>query len=485
MRQTTRALALAVLPLVALVAIGCTSDDDAEAATPKPFVPVSRAVETEAGVLVVARDNIAASLSRAVRLDAGTLEVLDGEVPMHHGGPIDPTGQWVAVFGPRGNSQLQNLWVYDLDTWELAWSLSGLPPGELSWQESGLYHWGEHCEMPADRGACHWDWNRGLWRLAPQGAEQLVDFDFASFADSPVIGQDGSKAYVVGMETDYCCGIAPIGEAFLAILDLEAGEVTERVPLPDLLIGQPGHWLGSTEHLFKGQYRPGLAVSPDGSRAYVVHSEVERVDVIDLEEHRVSESHRLDEDDSAVSRLGGWIRDQFARTASGKTVASYLRNVALTPDGRYLLISGSTVDEKPEDVARDAWLDSTAAGLIVVDVLTMEVVYRDEVSRDFRLSPNGYSVLAWGPFHWGAPRVGLTILDLRTMDARHLFPGELVGEVLASPDGVLAYARFPDARQAGRLVAIDLATGEVVAEHPLEQRGDMDFDWPSGLEFSR
>ena len=404
---------------------------------------------------------------------------------MHHGGPIDPTGQWVAVFEPRGNSQPQNLWVYDLDTWELAWSLSGLPTGKLSWEEHGLYLWGDHCTAQADRGACDVAWTRGLWRIDEGGAQELVRFDFAPFLSTAAFSADGTHAYVLGVETDICCGINPEGDAFLAVLDLAAGKVEERIELPGLLVGQPGHWLGSTDHLFNGLYSPGLAVSPDGSRAYVVHSEVERIEVIDVEEHRVSESHRLDEDDSAVSRLGGWLRDQFARTASAKTVASYLRNVALTPDGRYLLISGSTVEEKPEDVARDAWLDSTAAGLIVVDVLTMEVVYRDEVSRDFRLSPNGYSVLAWGPFHWGAPQVGLTILDLRTMEARHLFPGELVGEVFASPDGMLAYARFPDVRQVGRLVAVKLATGEVVAEHPLEQRGDMDFDWPSGLEFSR
>ncbi len=482
-RPRARVLPLLLVALVASAVLGCTSDGDTEA-TPEPFVPVSRAVETEAGVLVLAYDNIAAALSSAARLDAETLDVLSGEVPIHQGGPIDPTGQWIAAFEPRGNFQLQNVRVYDLETWELAWSVSGLPRGELSWQPGGLYLWGEHCEVRGDRGACPSGWDRGLWRLTPTGAEELVDFDFAPFVDSPAIARDGSSAYVVGLETDLCCGIATTeGDPFLAILDLDAGTVEERIPLPGLRIGQPGDWLGSTDHL-GAQYLPGFAVSPDETIAYLVHAEVDEVAVIDLDLREVVARHSLAEDDSAVADLGGWLLDRFARSAEAKGVAEYLRNVQLTPDGRYLLVSGTTVEETPDEVAPGAWVDGTVAGLIAVDVTTMEVVYRDDTAGAFALSPNGYSVLTWGPSHWEADRVGLRILDLRTMKARHLFERDLVGPAHVSPDGRYGYARIPEVRQAGRLVAFDLETGEVVAEHPLEQRGDMAWDWPRGLEFS-
>jgi len=480
----TLCLTLVALPLLALAALACTSDDDAETATPEPFVPVSRAVETEAGVLVLAYDNIAAALSTAVRLDADTLEILDANVPMHHGGPIDPSGRWMAVFEPRGSAQLQSLRVYDLNTWELAWSLDGLPNGELSWQPSGLYLWGDHCEMPAARGLCDERWQRGLWRLTPSGAEEVVRFDFASHAGAPAISNDGTFGYLIGIETEVCCGIEPEGDPFLAILDLEAGTVAERIPLPGLRIGQPGDWLGSTEHPFGARYFPGFAVSPDGTRAYVVHAEVDEITVVDLEAREVMARHALDEADAATTRLGRWLLDRFAHSAEAKGAAEYLRNVQLTADGRYLLISGSTVEETPEEVAPGAWVDGTVAGLIAVDVTTMEVVYRDAAAGDFALSPNGYSVLTWGPSHWEADRVGLRILDLRTMEAALLFEGDLVGPAHVSPDGRYGYARLPELRQSGRLVAFDLETGEVVAEHPLEQRGDMDWDWPRGLEFS-
>lgn len=483
MRYPRRLLAIAPLA-IALVASGC-EDGPVEASSLPPFEPVSRAVETEAGVLVVRYDNIAASLSRAVRLDAETLEVLDGEVPMHQGGPLDPTGRWIAVMDPTqgGLNQRSGVLVHDLDTWELAWTVSDLPRGTLQWHETGLYLWGDSCERMADRGACAVPWTRGIWRLGPAGAEELVRFDFSPLGEAPTVAADGATAYAVGVRSDTCCGIAPEGDAFLAVLDLETGVEEARVLLPGLLAGQPGHWLGSTEHR-GGRYVPGLAVSPDGSRAYVVHAETDSVTVIDLDAHEVIETHSLQEGASPTARLGGWLLGRFARTAEAKGAAEYLRKVQLTPDGRYLLISGTTTEERPEDVAPGTYVEPRPAGLLVVDALTMEVVYRDETSESFALSPNGYSVLAWGRITSLAPRVGLTALDLRTLDASILFPDQRVGHVFVSPDGQSAYVRVPRLGQAGDLLRIDLETGEVLAEQTLEQRGEMDWDWPAGLHFS-
>ena len=376
MRRASRALALALLPLVALVAVGCTSGNDTvEAATPEPFVPVSTAVETEAGLLLVDWDSVAPALSSARLLDGRTLEDLGGAVPMQRSGPVDPSGRWIAVPDPaRGWSQPANVFVYDIETWELAWQVDDLPYGTLSWDAGGLLWWGDHCPSPQGEGVCGEPWVRGVWRLTPEGAKELVRFDFAPYP-APGIGESGDRAYVIGIETQFSSGIDPAGDAFLAVLDLRAGTVDAKIPLPNLLVGQPGHWLGSTDHLFGGVYRPAAVLSADETRMYIAHAEADRITVVDLDEQRVTETHSLQEGSSPVSRLGGWLLDLFTRTADAKMAAEYLRQAQLTPDGRYLLMSGSAVAEKPSEVATDEFVETAPRGLLVVDLTTMDVVH--------------------------------------------------------------------------------------------------------------
>jgi hypothetical protein len=465
-----------LLPLV-LLATACA---DAPAEATAPFEPASRAVETEAGVLVVHFDSVAPSLSRGVRLDAETLDTLPGEVPMHFGGPLDSAGRYIATFEPSGWAERARVLVYDLETWELAWSLDDLPSGRLQWHGSSLYLWGDHCdgEPLLGGGGCEAAWERGVWRLTPEGAERIVSFDFSVGEGHPLIGAGAHRGYAIGVETDFCCGIQPQGEPFLAILGLVSGEVEARIPLPRLLIGQPGDWLGSRDHHFGGRYIPGLAISADETRAYVVHAEQDRVTVVDLDRLKVDATHSL-EGDPPLARFRGWLLDRFARVAEAKMAAEYLRQVQLTPDGRYLLISGVSVEETPDEVGPRELVETKVAGLLVVDVATMDVVYRSETISAFTLSPNGYSVLAWGGGYRGSQPSGVTVLDLRTMAALHVLPEHQLHGVFASPDGLRGYVHVPF-----KLIAIDLETGRVLAEGQLEQRGNMGWDRPTGLDFS-
>lgn len=474
MRRASRAFALVLLPLVALVAVGCNSDDEAEAATPEPFVPVSRAVETEVGLLLVQRD-VAPSLTRATGLDAETLEDLDGEVATDHPGALDRTGRWLAPFDPAAWPD-QAVEVYDLASRDLAWSVDHLPYGHLEWHDSGLYLWGDGCAEPAQLGggACDVDWTRGLWRLTSNGAEELVRFDFAPFLSTTMHSADGARAYVLAVETDLCCGIDPEGDAFLAVLDLEAGQVEARIELPGLLVGQPGHWLGSTDHLYGGYYWPGTALSPDGSEAYVVHAETDQVVVIDLEGLRVGATHSFEDSDSGVSRLGDWLLGQFALRAEAKASAQYIREIEITADGRYLLVGGSTVEEHPDDVPTDGFVESVGAGLAVIDLTTMAAVYRQDDAWSFELAPNGYSVLVWG-----RATPGLAVLDLRTFSVQELWPTQDVSLAFTAPNGRVGYVAL-GLSAVRTLVAFDLETGEVLAE-----RRFSDGLWPAPLVTSR
>lgn len=343
----------------------------------------------------------------------------------------------------------------------------------------------DDCEVWGVSGACQRAWQRGLARLDADGLHEVAAFDFAPFPTPGVLGSDGRRAYVLAMETDLCCGIGN-ATPFLAVLDVEAGSVAARIKLPELRLGQPGDWLGSTDHLFGARYAPGLVVSPDGSTAYVVHAETDEVTTVDLETRTVVATHSFEEAGSAVSRLGAWLLDRVGRTAEAKGVAEYLRDVRLTPDGRYLIVSGTTTRETPEEVPPGGWVEPTAAGMFVVDLASMEVVYRDETTQGFTLSPNGYTLMAWGRQTSLAKPVGLMVVDLRSMQSSVMFAAETAGPAFASPDGRVAYVRVREyvSAQSGRLVAFDLETGEVIAERPLEQRGQMQWDLPRGLEFS-
>ncbi len=466
-RARVLALTLALL-LVVLVAAGCTSGNDAEATTPEPFVPVSRAVETEAGFLMVHRD-IAPSLSRATPIDADTLEDLDGEIPIELPGALDPTGRWLAAFDPAAWPD-QTVQVFALATWELAWAVEGVPSGQLSWRDDALHLWGDHCHAQGDSGACDVAWTRGLWRIEEGGAVELVRFDFAPFLSTAMFSTDGAHAYVLGAETDICCGIDPEGDPFLAVLDLEAGKVEARIRLPGLLVGQPGDWLGSTDHLFGGYYWPGIALSHDGSIAYVVHAETDRVTVVDLDVRRVEATRSFEEDESGVSRIGGWLLDRFAHRAEAKASAQYIRAVEITADGRYLLVSGSTVEEGPDEVPTDGFVEPVGAGLTVLDLATMDVVYAEDDTWWFELSPNGYSVLTWGRV---SP--GLAVLDLRTFETRELWPTRDVSFAFVAPNGRIGYAAL-GLSGVRTLVAFDIDTGEVLSERRFSDEG-----WPAPL----
>src|SRR5690606_17439835 len=143
---------------------------------------------------------------------------------------------------------------------------------------------------------------------------------------------------------------------------------------------------------------------------------------------------------SAASRLGGWLLDRFAHTAEAKLSAQYLRSAEITLDGRYLLFGGITVEETPDEVPVDAFVDPVGAGVVVVDLTSMEIAYRDDTKRAFRLSPNGYSVLMWGTADRSMSGDALSVLDLRTIEALELWPTGGVSLASIAPNGRVGYA---------------------------------------------
>jgi YVTN family beta-propeller protein len=340
--------------------------------------------------------------------------------------------------------------VVDLEDWQIVRTIETVPgvgAGIWSADSEHMYVWREHCGQPADRGYCSEQWQRGLWEIdaAAGTAREVVAYDFS------VIGQQVSasreRAYALAIRTDVCCGIDPEGDAFVAVIDIAAGEVIAELPMPGMFIGQPGHWLGDTTKL--ASYHPAISLSPDGSHLYVVDPVEDSVQIIDTMSLAVAGAIDFREKDSKLSRFEDWLASQLVGAAEAKGNPSYSRMAAITPDGRYLLISGTRAYEEPAKGRDFEWTDRPS-GLVVINLATREAVLREANVGWFRVSPDGRWVLATGQYHdealvdedgfGGLVAFGLKVVDLQSLDVvAHGWEGGEVNIAAISPDSKYGY----------------------------------------------
>ncbi|MEX1022251.1 MAG: hypothetical protein WD058_03795 [Dehalococcoidia bacterium] len=499
--------ALGMLAVAALLGLACSPDAPPVAAS-TPVVPIASAAEASStpaatpdargaapsepvGALLLDWDS-----GEATPLHPTTLEVVPGSVDIDGWvASVSPDGRWVitrtqqVITGARVIPG--DLVIYERATWREAARLDQFEgyPGQWAPDSDAFYAWFDHCGSPAAEGVCLGEWDRGVARVGLDGrVERLATFDFS--ATTRAIAPDGAYAYALALRTDICCGIGAESDPFLARIDLATGEVTAELALPDLYVGQPRHWLG-VEGTY-ARYHPEIAISPDGERLYLVHSEEDVVTVVDLARMAVEETRSFAERPSALGRFGSWLRSQFVSVAHAKGGPAYYRQAALTEDGRHLLVSGTTVRGTPETVeAGEPW-ESRPAGLTVLDLETLEVVFRDPDIATFEVSADGGRLIGYGSWHPAEPPDdprasnralgdGLLVLDLATFEvAHHLWPGEALRAASLSADGRYAYARSdgPGMDQwyidntnctadCERVRVVDLATGAVVTDRTL------------------
>ncbi|MCK9486786.1 MAG: hypothetical protein M0R73_08820 [Dehalococcoidia bacterium] len=312
------------------------------------------------------------------------------------------------------------------------------------------------------------------WTVDVQaGSRTLVTSGDFQTAGPPLVAPDGDMAYALGFRANQCCGIEVQGPPFVVAIDLSAGDMRE-VALEDVAYGQS-----------QGRSQmPGLALSPDGSRIFVAHPNDDLLTEVNLDRLEVARTFQPRESRSALSRLGAWLAGQFVSRAEAKGALYFRKDVAFSPDGRLLYVTGSHDEACPEAIG-GACRSGVPFGLQVVDVESGALLAWFEDISQFTQTPDGRYALGTGwtyEYTPGAERAeeighGLRVIDTHTLEvAYHVLPEGLLDGVVASPDGAYAYvtARAPgyeaSMTSAGlcteaciHLHVVDLADGEVVA----------------------
>lgn len=406
-----------------------------------------------------------------------------GAVPI-----VSPDGRLIA----HSDLSSGEVTVLDLAAWQPVLTVQTAPHLYLhAWSEDGsqIYGWREHCDQTADRGVCPSGPERDLWRIdiAAGSSEQLFIFDFSVSRLAIPTEKGATRAYALGSITDICCGINPQGDPFIAVLNLEDGRLMHRIELPGLLSGQYNE---ASEHGRLPSHYPALILSPDGTQLYLIEAAEDAVVVVDTETFAV-ERVEIREKRSALSRFGDWLRSQIISTAEAKSGASFNREASITPEGRYLIIGGTSAQVLSETDGPQS-LENRPLGVMVVDTADMTITHREDEASWFKLSPDGRWLLTYGAHHdessgqdhqgGGSAAYGLKVIDLTNMKLTgHLWPGEDVQPQVFSPDSRYVYITSDGpgmllARQTGadcgrdcsRLNLLELATGEILWQGELE-----------------
>jgi hypothetical protein len=429
--------------------------------------------------------------SVAVRaLQPGTLDTMPDRDPFDLGYSgstlVSPDGRSWAI----SSDYTGEVRIFDLETWTETGKLQAEKGIRIiAWSDDGkrLVAMRDFCLSPGSEGICPGGWLRDLWEIdvASMGLRHVGKFDFQSY-NWHFDGRD--RLVALALRTDLCCGIGATEPPFVALVDLSTGKIEAEIPLPALLAGQPNDALNAAGAW--ASFHPAAVLSADAKTLYVFDSVDHHVTAVDLVTKQVISRTDLNEPRSWFTKAMERVGSFFIGTAEAKGGPQFFRQAAVSPDGRYLVSSG-IVSFLKDDPEYEGESYQRPAGLLVIDTMTMSVVYREKTSSTFIMSADGRWLLSTGAY-WDDARAdsqgfgggvgfGLKVIDLVALaEVGHLWPDEMVwlaatspdsrfGYILADGPGMLAARESNSACLADcrRLSLVDLATGRAVAERLL------------------
>jgi sugar lactone lactonase YvrE len=280
-----------------------------------------------------------------------------------------PDGSLVAVSDTAG------LAVYRVDQWERLLKVEEIRgPARVMWTGDGgmmyLVNNNRLFEVTVATGAL-----RDVGGLG----NPLID---------AAVSPDGAAVFALSYEGD--ANLIDVRNAHFAVIDTTTGEVKRRAELGNVVVGQQSEQ-GPTEK-YLAVYWPALALSPDGRRAYIAHSDFEAVTVVDLDLMAVEQTAALQAPRSRWERFTSAVGNLFVSRAEAKGGLYFRRESTVSPDGRWLYVTGSV----PKPCGFFACEDDAPAGLWVVDTHSMRVVHREEGINHIVVSSDGAYVAGTG-----------------------------------------------------------------------------------------
>jgi hypothetical protein len=250
---------------------------------------------------------------------------------------------------------------------------------ELQWSGDGQKAYAaENLGYVAGTGLKRGAHGTRIWEFELSGTPTATSIDL-EFQIEALRADVHGRFYVIGYESDECCGIDIQGDPFLVALD--GGAEVDRIALPGLVLGQRFEPRGSSDAQANIIRWPGVAISPGGDRLYIAHADDDAITVVDLEAMAVDAVVTPKEPRSALARFGSWLGGFFVSEAKAKGGAYYSKHAVVSPDGRYLYITGY----QPEFCESDEFfpcIERKPIGLQVIALDTMEVVaHHDGIAR--------------------------------------------------------------------------------------------------------
>ena len=443
MRTKNRRAALlslaAVMALLAAACLGSPNDEDADPAVQLPLAPAQShltlvdwadANPTEGGALRTLDPTTGATLPGREPFDVGHHATLS----------YSPDGRLLAANIGRTSYPNSKLHIFDVQAWEELFVLEEPADniGSLSWSpdSSRLY-------LTAQRNGASQLWEVDI---ANEESRMLTELDFRTDR-TPTVSRDGETIYFFAFDLANTHTFEPAGDPYLLALDAESGIVSGRVDLPGVSVGQ--RLMEGEERSYYALFSPGTALSPDGGRYYVAHPDENKVTVVDLEEMRVERSVEIEPKRSLWEDLTSGFLGLFASRAEAKGGASLMKGALVSPDGRWLYVTGLRQNIDPAAGPRGSF----PLGLQVIDTETMRLVHEEEGITSVTPSPDGRWLYAtgWG-YEYGEAQDaaghrqtiyrgwGLKVLDARTNElVQHFNPQQAYHNFEMSADGRYIY----------------------------------------------
>ncbi len=375
-----RRFAILALALAAAgVSAGCSGGSQGKTGTPG-------AGAAESAVYVITSAEATPLSPLALRpIDPATGADLPGPEPFelgHHGSfAISPDGRTLAMATADDDFHSERLSLFDLAAWRPLRDLElSRPFGRIAWSPDG-----ERIYALVDTR---------LLAIDPLG-DIIYEAPLPIAASLLHVAPDGDALYVSGPRS-----YEPADSSWpvLVAIDAADGGVRAEVEVPSVKLGNL--WLNPDHESGVGQFFPGEAMSPDGRFYYYVHSDEDRVTVVDLAEMRV----RGEEDLRRPGSLLEQLRGLFAGTAEAKPVAQYSKGAAISPDGRRLYVVGWAEED-----------ELTYLDLQVIDTETLRLVATLKGQQGYwgitadRSGQHLYVVDTY--YNDGAPQADLVVLD--------------------------------------------------------------------------